>query len=123
MPRTPSSRHGRSRTRHSERTAELVHLFEQDGRLLVTLKGELDLLAAPDVEPQVVQRMRAGHIMGVEVDLRELTFMDASGLRCLLAIRNAAARHRVTLTVTEGPPQVRRLFALTGTADLFQWVH
>jgi anti-anti-sigma factor len=51
------------------------------------------------------------------LDLRELAFMDSSGVR---AIVNASIRAREVgrqLVVLPGPPNVDRMFALTGSAD------
>jgi anti-anti-sigma factor len=44
------------------------------------------------------------------LDLRQLTFMDSSGVRAVVKL-NADAPH---LKIIDGPDQVRRLFTLTG---------
>jgi anti-sigma B factor antagonist len=80
----------------------------------VRIAGELDLATAPELErtlekPPVQARL-------VVLDLRELSFIDSSGVH---AIVNASSRARQAgrrLVVLRGPPQVDRLFALTGSS-------
>ena len=80
----------------------------------VHLAGELDVDTTPLLEwtlraPQPSARL-------VVVDMRDLAFMDSSGVH---AIVNEGARlrglgHR--LVILRGPPDVDRLFAMTGNA-------
>ena len=59
---------------------------EDDGTLLVLrLHGELDLMSVPTVEETVD---RHGGRQAVVVDLRDLEFMDSSGLRLIIELRN-----------------------------------
>ena len=59
---------------------------EDDGTLLVLrLHGELDLMSVPTVEETVD---RHGGRQAVVVDLRDLEFMDSSGLRMIIELRN-----------------------------------
>ena len=78
----------------------------------VHLAGELDV----DTTPQLEQTLRDPHSQAqlVVLDMRDLAFMDSSGVH---AIVNAGARvrrlgHR--LVILRGPPDVDRVFALTG---------
>jgi anti-anti-sigma factor len=59
-----------------------ISTSDRDGRAIVVLRGELDLASAPDVEEVLAERMDAGQ--EVVLDLRELEFMDSSGLRVLV---------------------------------------
>jgi anti-anti-sigma factor len=78
----------------------------------VHLAGELDV----DTTPQLERTLRDPHSQAqlVVLDMRDLAFMDSSGVH---AIVNAGARvrrlgHR--LVILRGPPDVDRVFALTG---------
>jgi anti-anti-sigma factor len=62
----------------------------RDGRVLLTLRGELDLATAPDLEQLVYEGVDAGE--HVVVDLRGLEFMDSSGIRVLVAGHARAKR-------------------------------
>ena len=58
------------------------------GRAVILVRGELDLATAPDLEEIVTERLDAGQ--EVVLDLRELEFMDSSGLRVLVAAHTRA---------------------------------
>jgi anti-anti-sigma factor len=81
----------------------------------VQVAGELDIETSPQLE-QTLGEPRA-HL--VVLDLRELVFMDSSGVHTIV---NASARARQLgrrLVLLRGPPSVDRVFGLTGsTADV-----
>jgi anti-sigma B factor antagonist len=86
----------------------------------VAPSGELDIATAPELERTLCELVAAGSGLLV-LDLRNLSFMDSTGLRLLLE-RNAAARensHRFALIA--GPPEVQRLFSLTDTSGRFEF--
>jgi anti-anti-sigma factor len=70
---------------------------DRDGRAHLTLRGELDLASAPELEQLVNERLDAGS--DVVVDLRGLEFMDSSGIRVLVAAHARAARNSTRLVV------------------------
>lgn len=90
---------------------EVIEVRE-DGRVRVCLRGELDLAGAPTV----TERLRGlrERRETVLLDLDELAFIDASGLRALLMAAEGAADAEVSFTVTRGSPAVRQLLALVG---------
>jgi anti-sigma B factor antagonist len=59
-----------------------ISTSDRNGRTVVVVRGELDLATAPDLEEVVFEHLDAGQ--EVVVDLRELAFMDSSGLRVLV---------------------------------------
>jgi anti-anti-sigma factor len=68
-----------------------ISTSDLDGRAVVVVRGELDLATAPDLEQIVTQRLDAGQ--EVVLDLRELEFMDSSGLRVLVGAHTRATDH------------------------------
>jgi anti-sigma B factor antagonist len=70
---------------------------DRDGRAHLTLRGELDLATAPELEQLVNARLDEGQ--EVVVDLRGLEFMDSSGVRVLVAAHARAARNDARLFV------------------------
>jgi anti-sigma B factor antagonist len=84
----------------------------------IALAGELDLASAPKVEP--VLRDSAGRQK--VLDLRELTFLDSSGLRLILAAHAAARRDGAILEIVPGPPAVQRVFQICGVEDELRFV-
>jgi anti-sigma B factor antagonist len=77
----------------------------------VALFGELDLTGAPITSDQV--RQAQDESSEVLLDLRGLTFMDASGLNMIVAADTRARQHRGRLSVLCGRSCVRRVFELT----------
>ena len=86
----------------------------------VVPRGELDLASIDELTRQV-RTLWADGSRRVLVDLTPLQFMDSSGLRGLLDLREAAARDGHDLALRPGPPVVQRIFELTGTMRLFDW--
>ncbi len=86
----------------------------------VVLTGDLDMVTAEMLDREV------RHLFGrgpgrIVLDLRAVGFLDSTGLRVLLSLRNDAKRNDRILTLVPGPPAVQRVFALTGTRGLFDW--
>ena len=80
------------------------------GRIRVCVRGELDLASGP----RLSEALRRLHERGdrVLLDLDELSFIDMSGLRVVLAAAERASRDGEEFAVTRGSSQVRRLIAL-----------
>ena len=81
----------------------------------VHLTGELDVDTTPQLEETLSHPDSQARL--VVVDMRELAFMDSSGVH---AIVNASARARQRgsrLVILRGPPEVDRVFTLTGNCD------
>lgn len=78
--------------------------------------GELDLAT---VEPLRAAFERVvGEFEHIVVDLRELTFIDSTGLRQLVLLDADARRNGWRLSLIQGPRAVRRLFELAGVLEL-----
>jgi len=80
--------------------------------VVVSLSGELDLAGEPALERALDAARSAGG--PVTVDLRDLKFIDSSGLRVLVRLHNAAVNGGFDYTLIAGPPQVHRTFTLCG---------
>jgi anti-sigma B factor antagonist len=75
--------------------------------------GELDCSTVPTLEGEMDTVLHEGG-GPVVLDLRDLRFMDVSGLRLAVRLEARAQLHGVDLSLIEGPPRVARLFDLTG---------
>lgn len=95
-------------------------VLRERGEVVVVLIGELDP-ASVDVLEREVRRLRMAGLDRVVVDLRPVEFMDSTGLRLLISLRNTAKREGHRLMVVPGPRQVQRIFDLTATRGLFDW--
>jgi anti-sigma B factor antagonist len=84
-------------------------------RLIVRLEGELDMANAPRLQSAIEGAELDTKAM-VVLDLEALQFMDSTGLRILLSLRQRALEHGHEFAVTPGTQQVQRLLSLTGVA-------
>jgi anti-sigma B factor antagonist len=82
-------------------------------RHTVVLVGELDLATAPELDA-IAERVCSEGARELVLDLRELSFIDSTGLRAILVTRERCEGHGCELFLTPGPPAVERLFDLTG---------
>jgi anti-sigma B factor antagonist len=87
---------------------------ERDGSAVVRLIGELDLGEAETLQAEL-DRLRANGLSQLTLDLRELDFVDSTGLHLLMRLRESCERDQLTLQLVPGPPAVQRLFQITGT--------
>jgi anti-anti-sigma factor len=80
--------------------------------------GELDMAVSGRIEREVEQLLDAGCAV-VVLDLRELTFIDSSGIRELLHCRDAATARGARLALTLEPGAVSRALEVSGVRDVF----
>jgi len=81
--------------------------------LLAALSGEIDLSTVGNVESGL--RTAIDGKSGVmALDLREVSFLDSSGLRLLLRLHKELDEAGRRLVVVQGPRRVARVFELTG---------
>ena len=94
-------------TYESHRDDEMVRLV---------LAGEFDLSNAAQVEDALkeIERERPALLV---LDLRELTFMDSTGLRVMVSADARARDDSRRLAVVQGPESVHRVFRITGLDD------
>jgi anti-anti-sigma factor len=90
-------------------TFEVIELRES-ARVRLRVRGELDLATA-DVLADRLRDLRDRNAT-VLLDLDELEFIDASGLRVILRAASDARRDGWALTLTSGSARVRRLCRL-----------
>jgi anti-anti-sigma factor len=79
-----------------------ISAADRDGRAHLTLRGELDLATAPELEQLVNERIDASQ--EVVIDLRGLDFMDSSGIRVLVAAHARAGRAGARLFIVRPEP-------------------
>jgi anti-sigma B factor antagonist len=84
----------------------------EDGCTVVAIRGELDMATAPTLEAYLVGALRQ---VGrrVVLDLQRLEFMDASGLRVIVAAANRLRTSRSELLLRGPSPITRKLLEIT----------
>jgi anti-anti-sigma factor len=92
------------------------------GALVLALHGELDLATAPAVEDAVLDRVRDGG--WVVLDLRGLEFMDSSGVRVIVAAHSVAHECDGRLTIVRAVPggPVQRVLEISGLEGVLELV-
>ncbi|MGZ4247481.1 MAG: STAS domain-containing protein [Solirubrobacteraceae bacterium] len=80
-------------------------------------RGELDLVTVGRLQRELGQLIDAGFAR-IVIDLRDLEFMDSTGLHALITAHGRAKQENWELTLIPGPRQVQHIFAITGTIDL-----
>ena len=94
---------------------------DREGRYRLVLTGELDMAGAEQLEVAVARLCTAG-ALEIELDLRELTFIDSQGLRAIIAAREACDAHHGEFFLIRGDhPSQQRLFEVTGLLDVLPW--
>lgn len=79
---------------------------------VVQLKGRLDAASILDQKKELVQKI-AGDDTSVVINLREVTFIDSTGLGFLVAVNKELQRQGHKLVFCELSDQARLLFELT----------
>jgi anti-sigma B factor antagonist len=78
--------------------------------------GELDLATAPTVEAELAELWSLGFTR-IALDLREVRFVDSTGLRLVMGWTASASADGFAFGVIPGPPEVQRVFELAGVAE------
>ena len=85
---------------------------DRDGLVHMALAGELDLSSVPKVQEEL-RRIEAGSPATVVLDLSKLTFLDSTGLRCIVTADERARAEGRRIVIVRGPDAVQRVFAIT----------
>ncbi|MGK5638483.1 anti-sigma factor antagonist [Streptomyces sp. URMC 126] len=91
------------------------------GAVTIELSGEIDILAEQELGPRLEALAGRRHA-DLVIDLRGVTFLDASGLRLLLRVRNRVARGGGRLRVVRGGPRVSKVIRIVRLEPVFQWL-
>ncbi|HEX4344343.1 MAG TPA: STAS domain-containing protein [Solirubrobacteraceae bacterium] len=83
--------------------------------------GELDIATTPALE-QAIANATAEPGAALVLDLRELTFMDSTGLRTLAQTNARAEDEGFTLSIWRGSSQIERVLEISGLGALLPLV-
>jgi anti-anti-sigma factor len=92
------------------------HLLD-DGTCVVEASGEVDLAVVADLLEVGRDGLSRGRAMCL--DLRQVSFIDSTGLGALIVLRNEAAASDKPLRLVNVPAPVTRLLELTGLGTAF----
>lgn len=90
----------------------------QDKAYVVTVKGRLDTLTAPEFEKQVTEWMSLGEAAFI-VDLGGLEYISSAGLRSILLVGKKLKARKGTMAFCALTPMVAKVFSISNFASLF----
>ena len=89
----------------------------EPGTLTIGLDGELDIATAPALE-RLLREVERDRWPTVVVDLRQLSFIDSSGIRALLTANDRIGRRDGRMLVRHPSRAVRRTLAAIGVDSI-----
>jgi anti-anti-sigma factor len=96
-----------------------LEVVEVGGSVRLVLRGELDAATAPAANHALLDLLEGGSDR-VVLDLRELDFMDSTGVKFLIDGRDAARQRGVELALAYDEGVVERVLTVSGVATLFK---
>ena len=95
------------------RPPEFTIVTERDGSTVtVALTGELDMATAPELHAEFERLHEEPGLRRVIVDLRNLAFLDSTGLEAILRLDSRSSEEGFDVAIVRGPRAVERLFAV-----------
>jgi anti-sigma B factor antagonist len=88
-----------------------------DGRSVLSLSGDLDMAAVPQLREEAERRLSAADGAALCLDLAGLTFLDSSGLGVLVELRTRARTQGVEFELRNVPSGPARIIAIAGLAE------
>jgi anti-anti-sigma factor len=96
-----------------------LEVVEVAGSARLVLRGELDAASAPAADRALLELLESASGR-VTIDLRELDFMDSTGVKFLIDGRDAARQRGVELALAYDEGVVERVLTVSGVATLFK---
>lgn len=86
--------------------------------LVAKMSGELDLLTAPSFKERVDRELRATGSPNLVLNLRNLDFVDSTGLGAILGRMRQVTSSGGRLVLSSVPPKVMSMLEMAGLASL-----
>ena len=100
---------------HTRKDAIAVHLDGDTTRAAVI--GDFDMQATFTVEPALERALDRPGLGALEIDLSHLGFIDSMGIGVLLRVHAEAQERGVAVSIVPAPPEVHRIFELSGVVE------
>jgi anti-anti-sigma factor len=98
-----------------------VRTEDRNGLVHIALMGELDLSTVAKVQEEL-QKVEAASPPTLVMDLSKLTFLDSTGLRCIITADERAREEGRRMVIVRGPDPVQRVFAITRLEERLEMV-
>jgi anti-sigma B factor antagonist len=96
-----------------------VQVVQGIGGASIVVSGELDIWSGPQLS-RCVSRLIEDLVEGITVDVRNLVFIDSSGLHVLVGASKQAQATGIPFSLTGATGSVRRILELAGLAHLMR---
>jgi anti-anti-sigma factor len=83
----------------------------------VAVAGEVDDITSTQLHKAVVDVLRHHRPRRIEMDLRQVAFLDSVGIRTLLMCHSDAEQVNCQLRITDASPMVYRVLEITSLLD------
>jgi anti-sigma B factor antagonist len=87
---------------------------------IVSLSGDLDIATVPQLGPLAAAELDRAECRALVLDLRELTFLDSTGIGCWVETRTHATALGKRMSIRDVPAAVRRVLEIGGLLALFE---
>jgi anti-anti-sigma factor len=94
-----------------------IQVLQNGASTRIAPTGELDIATTPALEQAIADATSEPGVTLV-LDLRELTFMDSTGLRTLAQTNARAEQDGFTLSIWRGSRQIERVLEISGLGAL-----
>jgi anti-anti-sigma factor len=99
-----------------DRTGFAAEVVRLDGHAVVVVRGDIDMATADQFRTALGTAMAIS--ARVEIDLRETTFMDSSGLAVLVSAHRGLDHARDAIILRDPTPMIRRVLEVSGIRAL-----
>jgi anti-anti-sigma factor len=89
-----------------------------DRTFVIALRGEVDYTSAQQFREEVSALLAGGALRVLVVDLKEVSFLDSTGVGTLVVASRICADLGVTMLLRDVNPFIARLFAVLGVSDI-----
>jgi anti-anti-sigma factor len=90
-----------------------VEIAERDGGFEAALSGEIDLSTVGELQERLQPSLDDNPKL-IVLDLRQVSFLDSSGLRLILRLNKRQEESGGRLVIVRGGRRVARVFEITG---------
>ena len=95
-----------------------IEVFEEGpASARLALDGELDLATCSLLDEQI-RGLEARDLHLLVIDLRELRFIDSTGIECFVRLAQRIRESETTIRFLHGPEPVEQLFQIVGLAEI-----
>jgi anti-anti-sigma factor len=89
-----------------------------DRTFVIALRGEVDYTTAQQFREEVSTLLAGGELRVLVIDLKEVSFLDSTGVGTLVVASRICADFGVRMLLRDVNPFIARLFSVLGVSDV-----